>query len=241
MSSLSRTALNEYYVQIGNALPPPINPTPELRQRRLTTAVETFHALRPANANEALLAVKIVLCSAHAIDALREAGVYRDDFPKMSRCRAQAASMMRGEQSARRTLAQEQKMRLAVEAVAGSVPVQPAIPLPHDELQPVPRPVQATQPRRHTATKPAPQPAGGESAPSPTAEALAKAEAYAAENGVAAAQIRHDRGVTPQNTAYFHHLTLPTDPELIDALVRGTSDLLAWLDEIGGEDLENAA
>jgi hypothetical protein len=58
---------------------------------------------------------------------------------------------------------------------------------------------------------------------------------------VAAAQIRYDRGVTPQNTAYFRHLTLPSDPALIDALVRGTSPALSVLDEIGGEDLEAVA
>ncbi len=55
------------------------------------------------------------------------------------------------------------------------------------------------------------------------------------EHSVAAAQIRHDRGVTPQNKAYFHEVTFPTDPAVIDALVRGTSDLLTLLDEIGGE------
>ena len=57
----------------------------------------------------------------------------------------------------------------------------------------------------------------------------------------AAAQIRHDRGVTPRNKAFFRHLTLPTDPAVIDALVRGTSDLLTLLDEVGGETLDEAA
>jgi hypothetical protein len=58
---------------------------------------------------------------------------------------------------------------------------------------------------------------------------------------MAAAQIRHDRGVTPQSKAYFHNLTLPTDPAMIDALVRGTSDVLTVLDELGGETLDAAA
>jgi hypothetical protein len=287
MALLSRTALNEYYVQIGNGLPPPVNPTPELRQRRFTTAVETFNDLRPGTAYEALLAVKVVLCGAHGIDALREAGVYREDFAKMTRCRAQASSMMREERAAKRKLEQEQKVRLAVEAVAGSARVQPAIasappqqaepqaaPPPVEAATPAPRmaPVDArvdaaldaaseapatlavdapetgagaappaTPPHRPAEGMPAPQPAGEKSAPPPSPEAIAKAETYAAENIVAAAQIRFDRGVTPLNTAYLRHLTLPTDPELIDALVRGTSTVLSVLDEIGGEDLENAA
>jgi len=58
---------------------------------------------------------------------------------------------------------------------------------------------------------------------------------------VAAAQIRHDGGVTSQNKAYLRHLTLPTDPALIDALVRGTSVRLKVLDEVGGETLDQAA
>jgi hypothetical protein len=260
MSSLSRTALHEYYVELGNSLPPPIDPTPEYRERRFTTAVETFNALRPANANEALLAVKVVACGMHAIDALRQVGVYHDDFAKMARCRAQAASMMRGEQSARRTLAQEQKMRLAVEAVAGSAPVQPALPAappqpaePHTAPLPMqaatpalqPAPVAAAvppaePPRDPAATNPEPQPAAG-SAPPPSPEAIAKAEAFVEEDIVAAAQIRYDRGVTPKNKAHLRHLTLPTDPELIDALVRGASAVLTVLDEIGGEDLDAVA
>jgi hypothetical protein len=61
------------------------------------------------------------------------------------------------------------------------------------------------------------------------------------EHSVAAAQIRHDRGVTPQNKAYFRHVTFPTDPAVIDALIRGTSDLLTLLDEVGGETLDAAA
>ena len=51
----------------------------------------------------------------------------------------------------------------------------------------------------------------------------------------------HDRGVTPQNKAYLRHVTFPTDPAMIDALVRGTTAALTLLDEVGGEDLDAAA
>jgi hypothetical protein len=252
MSSLSSTALDEFYVDISDSLPPPVNPTPELRERRLTTAIETFHALHPATAYEAHLAVKIVLCGAHGIDALRLAGVFRDDFAKMSRCRAQAASLMREERAAQRKLDQEQKMRRAVEAVAGSGPARLAIPpapppLPAAAPAPQPAPVtaplssSAAPPAGAAAAQPAPQPAGETSAPPPSPEAIAEAHAFAEENLSAAAQIRHDRGITPQNQAYYRDVTLPTDPTVIDALVRGTSDVLALLDEVGGEDLDSAA
>jgi hypothetical protein len=82
-------------------------------------------------------------------------------------------------------------------------------------------------------------PAG--SAPPPSPEAIAKAEAFAEYALDAAAQIRHDGGVTPQNTACFHEVTFPADPAVIDALARGTSELLIMLDDLGSEDLDEAA
>jgi hypothetical protein len=243
MSALSATARHEYYAELGNSLPPPVNRTPEIRQRRLTTAVETFNALRPGDAYEARLAVQVVLCGAHAAESLREAGVHRENFAKSTRCRAQAASMMREERAAKRMLAQEQKVRLATEEVANTpkarsdtTSVQPPQAQPHAP----PPPVQAAA----AAPQPAPTPASTPPAlhtPPPSPEAIAKAEAFAQQNIAAAAQIRHDRGVTPQSKAYFRHLTLPTDPAIIDALARGTTAALTLLDEVGRETLDAAA
>jgi hypothetical protein len=85
------------------------------------------------------------------------------------------------------------------------------------------------------------QPAAAGSAPPPSSDAIAQAEAFMAQDIVAAAQIRHDRGVTPRNKAYFHEVTFPADPAVIDALVRGMSELLIMLDDLGGEDLDKAA
>jgi hypothetical protein len=170
--------------------------------------------------------VQIVLTGAHAAENLREAGVHREDFAKMMRCRAQAASMMREERAAKRMLAQEQKVRLGGEALAGTAPAQKAAasaPPPQAEPHAPPSPVQAG------------------STPPASPEAIAKAEAFAQKNMAAAAQIRHDRGVTPQSKAHFRNVTLPTDPAVIDALVRGTSDVLTVLDELGGETLDAAA
>jgi hypothetical protein len=266
MSALSTVARREYYAELGSSLPPPVIDKPEYRERRLITAIEAFEALHPGDAYEARLAVQITLCGAHAADSLREAGVHREDFAKQTHCRAQGASMMREERATRRMLAQEQKVRLATEAVANSPKAQPAASAtaPPAEPQAAPPPVQpaaaaAPQPAPVAAPAPspvaapvaAPVPAGAPPRPAaarsasppapPSPEAIARAEAFAQENIVAAAQIRHDRGVTPQSTAYFRHPALPTDPEVIDALVHGTSDLLTLLDEVGGKDLDEAA
>ena len=238
MSALSTTARHEYYAELGNSLPPPVIATPEIRHRRLTTAVEAFEALRPGDAYEARLAVQVVLCGAHAAESLREAGVHRENFAKSSRCRAQAASMMREERAAKRMLAQEQKVRLATEAVTSTPKAQPttvSAQTPQAEPHAPPPPAHAQAAAPSTPVRPAMQ------AAPPSPEAIATAEAYAQKNSVAAAQIRHDRGVTPQNKAYFRHMTLPTDPALIDALVRGTTLTLTVLDDVGGETLEAAA
>jgi hypothetical protein len=311
MPALSTLARAEYYAELGGALPPPVPDQPEFRERRRTTAVEAFDALRPGDAFEARLAVQIVLAGAHATDRLREAGLFREDFSKMGRCRAQAAGMMREARAARRMLAQEQKMRLGMEGVvetgkgrtaaasalplqaeprgallpvratdvaalpaaaaalpapAGAAPPQaptaaPRRPTPPPNLDPLrgsshqgegeasPTPVPAIGPPRPAASQAAPLAATHAappaqqtaSAPPPSPDAVAKAEAFARAQMVAAAQIRHDRGVTPLNKAYFPHLTLPTDPAVVDALVRGTSAVMIVLEEVGGEKLEAAA
>jgi hypothetical protein len=108
---------------------------------------------------------------------------------------------------------------------------------------PPPAPVPPTAaPLRPVAARAAPPaPAPAKSAPPPSLDAIAKAEAFAQAHVVAAAQIRHDRGVTPQNKARFRPLALPTDPMVIDALVHSSSDVLALLDEIGGEAMDAAA
>ena len=55
---------------------------------------------------------------------------------------------------------------------------------------------------------------------------------------VAAAQIRQNGGITAKCRAYFRDL--PTDPAVIDALVRGLSDVLTVLDDAAGEMLDAA-
>jgi hypothetical protein len=47
--------------------------------------------------------------------------------------------------------------------------------------------------------------------------------------------------VTPQCKASFHDLTLPSEPAVIDALVRGTSDVLTLLDDLSSAMLNAVA
>jgi hypothetical protein len=257
MSTLATLATHEYYDELAKSLPPPVSNKPEHRERRLVTAIDAFQALHPGDAYEARLAVQIVLCGAHAVECLFEASLYREDFAKRFRCRAQANSLMREERAAKQILAREQKLRLATKAMTSAPTARATVtasPPPSAGLQAAPLPVQATTaapqpaptptaaaPVRLADTQAAPPPVPAGSAPAPSPAAIAKAEAFAEYALDAAAQIRHDRGVTPQNKAYFHAATFPTDPAVIDALVRGTSELLTMLDDFGSEDLDEAA
>jgi hypothetical protein len=142
---------------------------------------------------------------------------------------------MREERAARRMLGQEQKVRQAAEAMAG---------IPKARIATGSAPPLNTEPRTSLvpvqAAAAPPQVQVG-SAPPPSPEAIAQAEAFAEQDVVVAAQIRHDRGITAQSKAHFSAVALPTDPAVIDALVRGTSELLVLLDDVGGETMAKAA
>jgi hypothetical protein len=128
---------------------------------------------------------------------------------------------------------------------APSAEIRAAPPLPQvqaaeaaPQLTPEPAAIARVRP---AVTQAAAAPVQGASAPPPSPEAIEQAEAFMREEVLAAAQIRHDRGVTPRAKAYFHEVALPTDPAVIDALVRGDSDLLTMLDTFGGEQIGKAA
>ena len=255
MSHLSDAARLEYYVTIGASLPLPAEPTEAHRESRLGTAIEAFNALRPANAYEAMLGVQIVVAGAHAIECLRCATLCHDDFNKVAICRNQAAAMMREARAAKRILAQEQKLRLSIEAVAAaewaqqsaSTAPQPAVPwtasphpVPAADFAPAPG-LQAAAPLHLVAAGATSPPAQAETAPLPSPDAIAQAEAFTLENIMAAAQLREDGGVTPQNQVLFRGVALPTDPAVMDALIRGTSPILDALNGLNQELLDVAA
>jgi len=255
MSQLSEAARLEYCVTIGISLPLPSEPTEARRASCLATAIEAFDALRPGNAYEAMLAVQIVVCGAHAVDCLHQAGEHHDDFNKMGICRNQAACMLREARAAKRILAQEQRLRLATEAVAATHWRQPAASVPAQRPRAASMPAGAAVeqapgaaaehptvlPRQAVAGGASPPPAPAGAASPPTPDAIAQAESFALDHVLAAAQIREDRGVTPQNQALFRGVKLPADPAVMEALVRGSSPILDALDGLNQELLADAA
>ena len=230
MSALSPTARHEYYLELARSLP--LTQTREDHARRTATAIEAFNALNPADAHEGRLAVQVVLNGAHAADCLRDAGQYQGDLVKVMRCRAQATSMTRAAHAARRMLAQEQKLRLAVAAVAARTPGQPAA-----ATRPAEPPAAPRQPIQAEAAPPLPTPVAQPLPPrppvgqasAPQAKSAAPALRAASESRatpdplLAAAGPRNDRGAAPSFKASLHAAAFPTHPEVADTLLRGAS------------------
>jgi hypothetical protein len=221
--SLSVAARHQSYLDLGRSLP--LTGAREDHERRHETAIEAFDALSPADAWEASLAVQTVLTAIHAVECMHEAKHYQDDFAKVSRCKAQFASLMRESRAARRMLWQEQKGRLGVERVADGVAVQPqaaaAEPVRAEAEQ-----AAALPPAR--VAEPVPPPRAG-APPQPSAEALAAARGFMRQHSAAAARIRADGGITQKCRARWQAV-LPTDPGVVEALIRTPRKLLIAAD-----------
>src|SRR5579883_2063866 len=80
---------------LRDALPPPVTDSPEDHARRDNAIIAQVAALRPANADEVMLAAQCVAASAQALECLRLARLNRDDVAQVLKCTAQACSMMR--------------------------------------------------------------------------------------------------------------------------------------------------
>src|SRR5579883_2412713 len=81
--------------ELRGALPPPVTDSPEDAIRRDNAMIAQVAALRPANADEVMLAAQCVAASAQALECLRLARLNRDDVAQVLKCTAQACSMMR--------------------------------------------------------------------------------------------------------------------------------------------------
>ena len=191
-----------------SALPPPVPDTAEERATRDEDAIAAVAALYPADAFEARLAARIVAADSHAMDCLRSAIQPGLDPLDVRRCRAQANSMMRQSQSALHALQRRQAAREKAEAALNPAAMERAGYYFRDVS--VPAPDEA----------PPPVPAD----PSPAADIAAEADQYAAIYPDRAARIRANRGL-PKNLDFG-----PPSPELVHAIVTGTSPILRALD-----------
>ena len=70
---------------LRDALPPPVTDSPEDHARRDNAIIAQVAALRPANADEVMLAAQCVAASAQALECLRLARLNRDDVAQVDR------------------------------------------------------------------------------------------------------------------------------------------------------------
>jgi hypothetical protein len=232
---------------LRTTLPPPLPGTPEQYAQRDQAAMAVIAACEPANAAEASLATEYVLLLAHGQECLRMAQQHAADTKLSRQFERQAASMDRTARSCQTMLRRlqahrkkrdadpvaaaeaartEQRMLALMLEALESLPPEPVSPArspmattPHHEpRQPPPDPVPAAHtPPRRSVRKPA-------EVAEHQLDLTAAAERYALLYPRQARLIRCLGGVS-DNWDFE-----PPEPEVMDAIVTGTSPMLRALD-----------
>jgi hypothetical protein len=168
-------------------------------------------SLLPANPDEANLAAQYVAASTQALDCLRLAREHPSDASHVLKCTAQSASMMR----------QAHRWRTALLRAQAERQRRTSAPATHDTVPAEHRaPAQAADALIEPLTAPAPQPTE-----LPQPNPIAEAERYARLHRKRAALIRR-LGHVP------HKLNCgPLQPELVHAIVTGSTPVLRALDK----------
>jgi hypothetical protein len=239
LPNLPPSVAREVYANLCDLLPSPRTAAQEDRDARDETAMAAVAALYPADAFEALLAAEIVGADACAKDSLRLAVQPGQSLATIFRCRAQASAMMRHAQGGYRALQRRQWVREKAEAAMHPAAMERAGWWFRDAS--VPAPDEAPEPgRSEEAAQPAaPPPAVPPPAVAPPDPALGRpgfsdlteAEQYAVIYPARAALIRANGGLPATGNAGFDATFGPPEPELVEALVSGTSRILLALDQ----------
>ena len=182
-------------------LPAPVTDSPEDAARRERAAIGHAASLLPATFDEANFAALYVAASAQALECVRLARLYPSDPTVVLKCTAQCASMMRQARAFRTALDRAQTARRKREAAAPDA----------DATQ-----QQAVALVADTlAQAPPPEP--------PQPNPIAEAERYALHHRKRAMLVRR-LGHLPPKFGW-----LP--PEVVHAIVTGTTPILRALDE----------
>jgi hypothetical protein len=204
--ALPATVSRVVFAELCARLPPPPVDTPEARAESDAVAMDAAAALHPADAFEAKLAAQIVAADAQVADCQRLAVQHRNDLAVTLRCRAQATSAMR---EMRALLRDYRRMQAEHDKAL-------------NEMHPAAMERAGYWFKEATAPEPEPEPAPAE----PTSyDDLTEAERYAVVYPDRAARIRASRGL-PARLDFG-----PPEPEIVEALVNGTSPILRELDQ----------
>ena len=203
---LPRATYHQVIHTLRALLPPPLTDSPDDAAYRELAAIAHVASLLPANPDEAHLAAQYVAASAQALDLLRLARAYPNDPGLILKCTARSAGMMREARGWRTALQRAQSDRRKREANpaardAAAATEQRVLGLLADVLDRVP-PAEPAEP-----------------------DPIAAAERYALLHRKRAALIRR-LGRLPDRID-VGVLT----PEVVHAIVTGTTPVLCALDE----------
>jgi hypothetical protein len=239
LPNLPAAVAREVFATLCGSLPPPVIDTPETRADRDDTAMAAVAALHPTDAFEAKLAADIVAADASVMDCHRLAAQHGSDLAATLRCRAQATATMRQMRSLLRDYQRMQAEREKAEAAMHPAAMERAgwwfrdasVPLPAEEPESVLGEGGGTA-QGEAARPDAPQQGAARPAAAPPDPVraqpafcdLSEAEQYAVIYPERAARIRAHGGL-PVRLDFG-----PPEPEIVDALVNGTSPILRALD-----------
>ena len=212
LPNLPPAIAREIFATLCASLPAPVIDTPDARDEAAMAAVAALH---PTDALEAKLAADIVVAEAYAIDSFRLAGEFRNDLAATIKCRAQANATLRQMRSLLREYRHTQAERDKALAAMHPAAMERAGYWFHEVIVPEPPPGPSV------TAEPAP-PAN------PVAtefESLSEAEQYAILYADRATRIRAAGGLPPRLDF------APPEPEIVEALVNGTSPTLRALDQ----------
>jgi hypothetical protein len=198
-------------------LPPPVTASPEDRSRRDNAAIAVVASLLPANGDEVILATQIVAANAQAMECLRLARLYPGDPNYVLKCTAQSANMMRQARAARSLLLRVQSERRKREA--DGVALGKAAWVEHCAVGLMALALGRAPPEPMAEPEPMVEPE-----PAPEPEPDGEAEQYALIYPRRAALIRSLGGL-PDRCDFG-----PPEPDLVRAIVTGTSATLRALD-----------
>ena len=216
---LSRASYYQIVHTLRGSLPAPPTDAPEAEACRDHAAIAHAASLLPANPEEAHIAAQYVAACAQALDSLRLARQYPNDPELILKCTAQSASMMRQARSWRALLARLQAARQkrgadpAASETAGHTEHR-ALGLMAEALAHPPPPPAPAQPQT-----PNPDPVAD-----PNPDPIAEAEHYALHHRKRAALIRSLRRLPDKFDVG------PMRPEVVHAIVTGTTPILRALD-----------
>jgi hypothetical protein len=217
---------------LHKSLPPPPSDHPEALARRHRAAIAEVASMLPGNAEEASLAAQYVATKAYAVHCLQAAREHPGDFMCLLKCTAQAARMTREERGLRTLLQRLQAERrkretdpVATNSAAWVEHCAIGLMAREMDLPPPAAPPLDEQPLDEPPDAPPDAAVDDDAADQAPADAVtSEADLYAIMHPRRAARIRALGGL-PQPCDFG-----PPSPELVHAIVTGTSPTLLALD-----------